>query len=442
MAEPRYYDIRRSSGVAGSIDIDNSTVESAGNTFFDVAVIRALGPKGWGIVTVDNFGALSKPDVKGLITEASNLALVTEEAVVLADAPSGLLPTPSFAEDPRDVSMEEKCSLLAEIESAAKVPGVTNTRARYSETATTVTFTDSSDQSFTYEMVRSGYSVLAVAAKNGMMQMGRESNHTVTGLNLRSQQEKGRAAGERAVSLLDAKAAKGGRMSAVLDQELGGVFAHEAVGHASEGDLVKEGASVLAGKTGELIGRPCVSVTDDPTLPMFGFMPVDDEGVRVQRTPIIKNGVLTNFLHSRQTLAAVGDGIAGHARAQTGAVPVVRMSNTFIENGDSSYGEIVEECRNGILLKGSRGGQVDPGRGAFQFNAEYGYLIENGELGEMVRDVSLSGDILSTLHNISLCGSDLKLSPGFCGKAGQSVPVTDGAPHLLLLDAVVGGQGV
>ena len=338
--------------------------------------------------------------------------------------------------------MEEKCSLLAEIESAAKVPGVTNTRARYSETATTVTFTDSSDNSFTYEMVRSGFSVLAVAAKNGMMQMGRESDHTVTGLNLRGQQEKGLAAGERAVALLDAKAAKGGRMSAVLDQELGGVFAHEAVGHASEGDLVKEGASVLAGKTGELIGKSCLSVTDDPTLQVFGFMPIDDEGVCVQRTPIISNGVLTNFLHSRQTLAAVGDGIAGHARAQTGAVPVVRMSNTFIENGDSSYDEIVEECRNGILLTGSRGGQVDPGRGAFQFNAEYGYLIQNGELGEMVRDVSLSGDILSTLHNISLCGNDLKLSPGFCGKAGQSVPVTDGAPHLLLLDAVVGGQGV
>ena len=102
--------------------------------------------------------------------------------------------------------------------------------------------------------------------------------------------------------------------------------------------------------------------------------------------------------------------------------------------------ELLEECRDGILLKGSRGGQVDPGRGVFQFNAEYGYVIENGEIGTMIRDVSLSGDILQTLHNIVLCGKDKKMHAGFCGKGGQSVPVSDGAPHILLYNAVVGGS--
>ncbi len=116
------------------------------------------------------------------------------------------------------------------------------------------------------------------------------------------------------------------------------------------------------------------------------------------------------------------------------------MSNTFIENGDAAYDEILEECRDGILLIGSRGGQVDPpGRGVFQFNAEYGYFIENGEKAGMVRDVSLSGEILSTLHNIVLIGNDRKMSPGYCGKGGQSVPVSDGAPHLLLENATIGG---
>jgi TldD protein len=88
------------------------------------------------------------------------------------------------------------------------------------------------------------------------------------------------------------------------------------------------------------------------------------------------------------------------------------------------------------------GGQVDPGRGIFQFNAEYGYLIKDGECTKMVRDVSLSGEILTTLHGIILCGNDRKMSPGYCGKGGQSVPVSDGAPHILLCDAVVGGSGV
>ncbi|MBO4355210.1 MAG: TldD/PmbA family protein, partial [Methanomicrobium sp.] len=232
-----------------------------------------------------------------------------------------------------------------------------------------------------------------------------------------------------------------GIMDAVLDQELAGVFAHEAVGHASEGDLVKEGVSVLKGKMGEKIGNGIVNVVDDPTLHEFGFMPVDGEGVKPVRTEIIKNGVLNSYLHNRQTLAAVGDGDAGHARAQTGEVPIVRMSNTFIENGDSSYDEVIAECKNGILLKGSRGGQVDPGRGVFQFNAEYGYLIENGEIAGMVRDLSLTGDILKTLHDIALCADDRRMNPGYCGKSGQNVPVTDGSPHLLLKNAVIGGMG-
>ncbi|MDD5685495.1 MAG: metallopeptidase TldD-related protein, partial [Methanoregulaceae archaeon] len=102
---------------------------------------------------------------------------------------------------------------------------------------------------------------------------------------------------------------------------------------------------------------------------------------------------------------------------------------------------MLETCRDGILLKGSRGGQVDPGRGVFQFNAEYGYLVEGGEISGMVRDVSLSGEILSTLHSIELCGNDLLMHQGYCGKGGQSVPVSDGSPHVLLRSAVVGGSG-
>ena len=231
-------------------------------------------------------------------------------------------------------------------------------------------------------------------------------------------------------------------MRAVLDPELAGVFAHEAVGHASEGDLIQEGNSVLKGRTGERIGNETLTIVDDPGIHEFGFDPVDAEGVAVTRTEIIRRGVVNAFLHSRESLAAVGNGVAGHARAMPGEPPLVRMSNTFIESGDSTTEEIFTECRQGIFLKGSRGGQVDPGRGIFQFNAEYGYLVEDGECTKMVRDVSLSGEILTTLHGIVLCGNDRMMSPGYCGKGGQSVPVSDGAPHILLNDAVVGGSGV
>jgi Predicted Zn-dependent proteases and their inactivated homologs len=375
MAEPRYYDIRCVRGETTLVDIDNGVVESAGTSFFDKAVIRVLGPKGWGILTRDHVDIDSKRDLTALIEAAARLAAVTQDQIDLADAPRSALPVPRLGEDPRDIDLEEKTRLLAGIEAAARVPEVANTRARYTEGIDQVRFLDSSGNEFSYEAVRSGFSVLAIASRSGMMQMGSERDHIITGFNLRDKQDLGRKAGEVAVSLLDAKLAKGGAGRAVLDPELAGVFTHEAVGHASEGDLVREGASVLAGRIGERIGCEGLVIVDDPSLQEFGFIPVDAEGVAVQRTEVIRDGILSSYLHNRETLAAVGNGIPGHARAELGAPPIVRMSNTFIENGDATYDEILSECKDGILLIGSRGGQVDPGRGVFQFNAEYGYLV-------------------------------------------------------------------
>jgi TldD protein len=440
MEEPRYFDIRHVAGESTQIEIDNGVVETATTAFVDRAVIRALGNTGWGVVIVDNFSAKKGPEVRSCIERAHQLSRTTEERVELAEAEHRILPVPTPRENPEDVSLEEKTHLLASIEKAARIPGISNTRARYVEEVSMVAFSSSEGIEYHFRLPRCGFSVVAVAEAGGTLQMGRESEHTIMGLNLRHQEALGRTAAERAISLLDARPAKGGTMPAILDPELAGVFAHEAIGHASEGDIVKEGGSVIGGKIGQHIASRIVTIVDDPSLPEFGFEPVDAEGVAVGRCEIIREGRLVSYLHNRQTLAAVGDGAAGHARAVAGDLPLVRMSNTFIENGDGDLDELVEECGEGILLAGSRGGQVDPGRGVFLFNAEYGYLVERGELGPMVRDVSLSGDILSTLHAISLVAGDRKMHQGFCGKGGQGVPVSDGSPHLLLSQAMVGGR--
>jgi TldD protein len=438
----QYYDLRHVTGQVTHIDIDNGVVESAGTSFFNKAVIRVLSGTGWGVLQIDNYVPCTGKKFDAILESACRLARITQENVILAEAPHGMLAVPPMKEDPRDVSIEEKSSLLSGIEMAARDPLVVNRRANFIEKIEHVRFTDSSENEYSFQMCRSGFNVLAVASRNGNVQMGYEREHSIHGFNLRHQQSQGKKAAEIAVALLDAGVAKSGKMRAVLDPELAGVFAHEAVGHASEGDLVNEGNSVLKGKTGQKIGNENLTIIDDPGIFEFGFDPVDAEGVAVCRTEIIKKGVINAFLHNRETLSSVGNGVAGHARAMPGEPPLVRMSNTFIEAGDATEHEIFEECRNGIFLKGSRGGQVDPGRGIFQFNAEYGYLIENGECTTMVRDVSLSGEILMTLHGISLCGNNRIMSPGYCGKGGQSVPVSDGAPHILLCDAVVGGSGV
>jgi len=442
MSGIQYYDLRHVTGQVTHIDIDNGVVESAGSSFFNKAVIRVLSGTGWGVLQIDNYTPCTGKKFDAILESACRLARITQENVILGEAPQGMLSVPPMKEDPRNVNIEEKSSLLSEIEIAARHPLVVNRRANFIEKIEHVQFTDSSENEYSYEMCRSGFNVLAVASRNGNVQMGYEREHSIHGFNLRHQQSQGKKAAEIAVALLDAGVAKSGKMQAVLDPELAGVFAHEAVGHASEGDLIKEGNSVLKGKTGQKIGNENLTIIDDPGIHEFGFDPVDAEGVAVCRTEIIKKGVIHAFLHNRETLSSVGNGVAGHARAMPGEPPLVRMSNTFIEAGDATDHEIFEECRNGIFLKGSRGGQVDPGRGIFQFNAEYGYLIEKGECTKMVRDVSLSGEILLTLHGIILCGNNRTMSPGYCGKGGQSVPVSDGAPHILLSDAVVGGSGV
>ncbi|MEI7434556.1 MAG: TldD/PmbA family protein [Methanomicrobiales archaeon] len=437
----RYYDVRHVKGQTTHIDIDNSVIESAGTSFFSTAVIRVLGSSGWGILTIDNYSSPTGGEFASLLSSAASLAHITTEPVMLADAPHGVLAVPVMKEDPGDVSLEEKTGILGEIESSARLAGIVNTRATYIERAEQVYFVDSSANEYSYEICRSGFNIMAVASRDGNVQMGYERLHSIHGLNIRHQQEMGRLAGVRALSLIDAQAVTGGKMDAILDPELAGVFAHEAVGHASEGDLVHEGNSVLSGKIGERIGSSLVTIVDDPSLHEFGFDPVDAEGVRVGRTTIIDHGIVGAYLHNRETLASVGNGVAGHARASPGEAPLVRMSNTFIEEGDSSLEEMFEGIKTGIILYGSRGGQVDPGRGVFQFNAEYGFLIEQGERKGMVRDVSLSGEILSTLHSIEMCGKERKMSQGYCGKGGQSVPVSDGAPYIMLRNAVVGGSG-
>ena len=443
----RYYDVRRVRGEATHIDIDNTRIEQAGSVFYDTALIRVLGEFGWGVLSLDGemVGDITTHETLPLelIQKALSAAELTNERIEIAETASGIHTIPAMKEDPCRFSLEEKSEILLDIEKHGRIDEIVSTRIGYVEKREQISFASSHGDEYEYELVRSGFSVMAVSRRGSLSQMGYNREHTISGIALRSKHHLAAEAAETAVKLLDAEPAKGGKMKVILDPELAGVFAHEAVGHAAEGDLIKEGSSILKNHIGEKIGPKELTVVDDPTLEQFGFCPVDDEGTKTERTEIISNGIMHAYLHSKETLAAdIGYGIAGHSRGMPGDVPIVRMSNTFIAPGECSYDELIENCRDGILLIGSRGGQVDPGRGIFQFNAEYGYLIENGELGQMVRDVSLSGEILTTLHAISHIGDDLKLSAGYCGKSGQMVPVSDGAPHILLSDAIVGGSDV
>ena len=190
---------------------------------------------------------------------------------------------------------EEKVELIREIEDAAKVKGVSSTQAVYNEVVVKTSYSSSDGRDLEYETTRLGFYITAVASRAGIYQAGMESRAGTSGLELFEEVDAvglARRAGETAVALLDAKAPKGGSYPVVVDQELGGVFVHEAVGHAVEADIVLEGGSILEGKIGDVIGSDLVTVKDDPSLPLYGHYPFDDEGSISGETVLVEDGVL------------------------------------------------------------------------------------------------------------------------------------------------------
>lgn len=441
MQDIKFYDCRVIEGSSTSIVLDNGKIEEISRNFTKGAGIRALCGGSWGYTAVEG-----DINLKRGVEAASKLAFsmnasTPKEDVELAavDSPE-VRDLPEVRTNPRDIAIEEKVSLLKSIEEHAKLEGVHSTKVMYLESEFKVDYRNSEGLECEYELLNVGFAVSAVASENGVYQAGRESRFGY-GYELFENEnvlELAGKAGKTALELLKAKTPKGGEMPVVLDQELAGVFAHEAVGHASEADLVLEGDSILENRIGEQIASPLITIIDDPTLHEFGYYPFDAEGSESKRTEIIKDGIFNSYLHSRETAAKLG-GTPGNCRAQGYSMPVVRMSNTFIDNGDSRFEEMLEEVKDGMYLIGSRGGQVNTGEGIFQFNAEKGYLIKNGELTGLLRDVSLSGKTLEILNHVTLVGNDLKMTAGRCGKAGQLVPVSDGSPHIAISKALVGG---
>ncbi|WP_424430466.1 TldD/PmbA family protein [Methanothrix sp.] len=435
-----FFDTRVLRGSRTRIVLDNGKLEEIAQVPFQGASVRALFGGAWGFVTTDRVDGLGEE-----IDLAKRIArkIGRQEDLRLAEAPPGRSVVVAVKRDPRDLSLEEKVALLREIEDAAKIDGVSSTQAVYSEMDLTAHYSSSEGLDLESRMTRVGFVISAVAHRNGLYQTDGEGRAGVGGLEIFDQEDPqslARQVGETAVALLDARAARGGSYPVVLDQELAGVFVHEAVGHATEGDIILEGDSCLEGRLGERIGSELVTVKDDPSLMLNGYYPFDDEGSLAQETVLVENGVLRSYLNTRETAARLG-GVPGNARAEGMSRPVVRMSNTYIANGDWKLEEILEELKSGVYLAGSRGGQVSTGEGIFQFNAKKGYIIEDGERTQLLRDVSLSGKILETLLHVRAVGDDLKYNSGRCGKSGQLVPVSDGSPHLLVEQATVGGTG-
>jgi TldD protein len=193
------------------------------------------------------------------------------------------------------------------------------------------------------------------------------------------------------------------------------------------------------------MGKPILNVTDDSTLPgLPGSYEIDDEGVRGMRTPLISEGILCGRMHSRETAADFNEPLSGNMRAvDVQFSPLVRMSNILIEAGDSTLDEMISSIDDGYYLGGAKGGQTSGDQ--FTFGAQWGFRIKNGKLGNMVRDINMSGELFSTLQAISMIGNDVKFGErGGCGKGGFGPMQTNrksgkGSPHIKIDAVTIGG---
>jgi len=244
---------------------------------------------------------------------------------------------------------------------------------------------------------------------------------------------------------LDAKPAPAGAMTVVLGAGWPGILLHEAVGHSLEGDFNRKGSSVFANRVGERIAAAGVTVIDDGTLKdRRGSLNIDDEGNPTQRNVLIEDGILKGYMQDSMNARLMKVPVTGNARRESYAhIPMPRMTNTYMLNGDKSPEEIIAGVKRGLYAANFGGGQVDTTSGKFVFSASEAYMIEDGKITYPVVGATLIGNGIESLKKVTMIGNDMKLDSGVgvCGKEGQSVPVGVGQPTLRIEGLTVGGTG-
>ncbi|SCZ86380.1 metalloprotease TldD [Nitrosomonas mobilis] len=256
-------------------------------------------------------------------------------------------------------------------------------------------------------------------------------------------QEYAHKAVHQAVINLTAKPAPAGSMTVVLGSGWPGILLHEAIGHGLEADFNRKGSSAFSGRVGELVAARGVTVVDDGTLKnRRGSLNIDDEGNPTQCTALIEDGILKGYLQDSLNARLMNQPVTGNGRRESFAhIPMPRMTNTYMLNGDKVPEEIIASVKKGLYAANFGGGQVDITSGKFVFSAAEAYMIEDGKITYPVKGATLIGNGPDVLTRVSMIGNDLLLDPGVgtCGKEGQSVPVGVGQPTLRVDGITVGG---
>jgi TldD protein len=348
---------------------------------------------------------------------------------------------------PASVPKAAKVELVRRADAAARSVGgaVHQVSASYRENRRRVLVANSEGVFATDDQVRVRFGVNAVANGDTGMQTGSEAIGATMGFELFDRydvDELARAAGERALLKLQARPAPSGSMPVVIKAGSGGVLFHEACGHGLEADHIAKAVSVFTGRVGQQVAGPVVTLVDDGTMSHeWGALAIDDEGHPTSRNVLIDKGVLTDYMWDWLRARKEGRPTSANGRRQSYQdLPMVRMTNTFLLNGEEDPEEIVRQTPHGVYVAQLGGGQVNTATGDFVFGMTEAYMIEDGRLGAPIRDANLIGNGPAVLADIDALGNDFGMGwPGTCGKQGQGVPVGMGQPTLRVRALTVGG---
>lgn len=348
---------------------------------------------------------------------------------------------------PEAIPVEKKISFLKRADRAARGfdHRIRQVSVIYSDSIQKVQIATSDGTIAEDERVYTLTVIQAIAADGGIIQTGYESKGGFIGFELFDEidiEELSLKTAKRAVMMLTARKAPGGRMPVVISSEAGGTMIHEAIGHGLEADLAQQGLSVYSKKIGQQVASPLITLIDDSTIQQKrGSFRFDDEGTPSQRTILVERGILKSYMYDK--LTAMKDSVksTGNGRRQSYQHrPMPRMTNTFIEPREMTPEKIISSVEHGLFVKKMGGGQVNTITGDFVFNVQEGYLIRKGKIEEPLRGATLAGNGPEVLKSIDMVGSDMGFSIGTCGKDSQGVPISDAMPTVRIPDMVVGGE--
>ncbi|MCH4887997.1 TldD/PmbA family protein [Acidaminobacter sp. JC074] len=441
LSDEGYQDLRFEKLKNLSINIRNDEVKSVEIIEKEGGHARALVGGGFGTLSFNKLDHAKESiasclvfskEIPGSMTLAP--APLVEDEVVL-----------SIEMDPRDLTLDEKVDLLRSYgKMASEVPGLSICDIEYIELYKEKYYVNNEGTQIRQEQMSVAANFRMTSKNDKLTQQTRLS--LGGGANFKEIMNQDQAVMQKArqtVDLLDAEPVIAGDYDVVLDPTVGGLFIHEAFGHLSEADnLLRSEALRKTMTLGTTFATSELNVIDDPTEEGHsGSFVYDDEGVKSEKSYLIRDGKLAGRLHSRATSGLTGEPLTGHFRAKNYAyTPIIRMGNIYIDTGKDTYEDIISSTKNGLYLFGTAGGQTSGDM--FTFAVQGGYKIEDGKITSMVRDIILTGNLFTTLKNIDKIGNTRTMSKGGgCGKGGQILRTScKGSPYIRIKGMSVGGK--